>query len=345
MLFPLSTIYRGVTWARLRAYELGVLSTSRLTVPVISVGNLTTGGTGKTPLVEWICRKISADEKRVCILTRGYGRVNPKTQVVVSNGTEVLATASEAGDEPLLLAENLLGLAAVVCNPNRVAAGQWAIENLRTEVFVLDDGFQHLGIGRDLNVLVIDATKPWGGGGGKLLPEGRLREPKQNLSRAECLVITRAERAEELDSLRAEIQELAGAIPIFTSRMATSKFSTLGGIPATSFPRPAGAFCGVGNPESFFDHLRRAGHELAFARAFPDHYQYKQEDIDALVREAKDKGAEGLMTTAKDSVKLRSFDVPIPCYVLEIRIVIDEEDRFVGLIRTAISSFSSNKPN
>lgn len=347
MLFPLSTIYRGVTWARLRAYELGVLSTSKLAVPVISVGNLTTGGTGKTPLVEWICRKIAADGRRVCMLTRGYGRANPKTQVIVSNGTEVLATASEAGDEPVQLAENLLGLAAVVCNPNRVAAGQWAIENLGTEVFVLDDGFQHLGISRDLNILLIDATEPWGDGGGKLLPAGRLREPKQSLSRADCLLITRADQAEALDSLRAEVQALADAIPIFTSRMATSKFSTLDGTPTTSIPQSAGAFCGVGNSKSFFDHLRRAGHELAFTRAFPDHYQYKQEDIDALVREAKDNGAKSLITTAKDSVKLRSFDLSIPCYVLEIRIVIDEEDRLIKLIRDSISQADATrqKPN
>jgi tetraacyldisaccharide 4'-kinase len=347
MLFPLSIIYGAVTRARLRAYKLGLLSTAKLPAPVISVGNLTTGGTGKTPLVEWICRQIAADGRRVCILTRGYGRVNPKMQVVVSNGTEILAGASEAGDEPLLLAENLLGRAAVVCNANRIAAGRWAIENLGTEVFVLDDGFQHLGIARDLDIVAIDATEPWGYGGGKLLPRGRLREPKPSLSRADCVVITRADQARDLDVLRTEVRQLNGDIPIFTSHMATSQLSMLDGKPAPSPPQSAGAFCGVGNSDSFFDHLRRAGHELVFTRAFPDHHRYKQSDVDALVQEAKAKGVASLLTTAKDAIKVRSLDLPIPCYVLEIRIVIEDEDRFIKLIRDSISraDATGQKPN
>jgi tetraacyldisaccharide 4'-kinase len=309
------------------------------------VGNLTTGGTGKTPLVEWVCRTIDAvvhegwrEGKRVCVLTRGYGRPNPKTQVVVSNGTELRASELQAGDEPFLLASNLLGVAAVISNPDRVAAGKWAIEKLQSEVFVLDDAFQHLGLFRDLDIVTIDATNPWDDGGG-LLPRGRLREPLGGLSRADCVVITRTEQVEHISSIKDTIRRIAGNVPLLTSRMLTSGFRRVDSEPidtATLLSQPIGAFCGVGNPDSFFNHLRREGYQLEFTRTFPDHHRYKQSDIDALVGEARAKGAKSLLTTAKDATKLESFNLGIPCSVLEIEISIDEEDRLVELIRTAI---------
>jgi len=341
-LIPLSAIYSAVTRTRLAAYRRGWFSVSKLDVPVISVGNLTTGGTGKTPLVEWVCRAIASggaaedlrEGKRVCVLTRGYGRDNPKTQVVVSNGVELLAGEREAGDEPFLLAKNLLGIAAVVANPDRVAAGEWAVKNLNAECFVLDDGFQHLRLARDLDIVTIDATNPWGGG--SLLPSGRLREPRAGLSRADCVVITRAEQVEDLPSIRAAVEQLVGAVPVFSSRMVTSGIRKLDGESADTESlqsQTLGAFCGVGNPESFFNHLRVEGFAPAFTRAFADHHNYNQSELDALVKEAKSRGAEGLITTAKDAIKLSPSNLKLPCYVLEIQILIDEEDRLVKIIR------------
>lgn len=340
ILSPLSIIYRAITSTRLHGYKLGLLSTATLPVPVISVGNLTTGGTGKTPLVEWICRRIAVDGLRVCVLTRGYGRPNPKTQVVVSDGDRILSNERESGDEPFLLAENLLGLTAVISNPNRIAAGRWAIENLGTQVFVLDDGFQHLKLSRDLNIAVIDATEPWGGD--RLLPNGRLREPKNELARADCAVITRTDQSRTADSIPAVIHEFAGAIPIFKSRMVNSKLLALDGQPAESPGELMGAFCGIGNGDAFFDQLRRAGFNLVFTHAFPDHYQYKQSDLDSLVTTAKNKGTASLITTAKDAIRLRSLNLPIPCYVSEIHVEIDNEDAFVELIRKALSRAEDN---
>lgn len=342
-LLPLSAVYGVVTRARLTAYRRGWLATSKLPVPVISVGNLTTGGTGKTPFVEWVCRAASANKgesapKRVGVLTRGYGRENPKSQVVVSNGTELLASEQEAGDEALLLARNLLGIAAVVCNPNRVAAGEWAIENLNTEVFVLDDGFQHLRLARDLDIVIIDATNPWGVGGGSLLPYGRLREPRTGLSRADCVVITRMDQLDDHSALEKEIAQLAGAVPVFSSRMVTTAIRELGGEVADRkalASQPLAAFCGVGNPESFFDKLRRDGFTLALTRPFADHHRYKQSELKALAQEAKARGAKGLITTAKDAIKLESLDLEIPCYVFEIQIVIDDEAGLATLISGA----------
>lgn len=340
-LIPLSTIYSAVMRARLAAYRRGWFSVARLPVPVISVGNLTTGGTGKTPLVEWVCRAIadrdSASgvwEKKICVLTRGYRRENPKTQVVVSNGIELQAGEREAGDEPFLLARNLLGIAAVIANQNRVAAGQWAIDALNTEVFVLDDGFQHLRLARDLDIVTIDATDPWGGG--SLLPYGRLREPRGGLSRADCIVITRSDQVEDPASIRKALERVTGAVPIFSASMETSRIRTLEGEDVDQeslHGQQVGAFCGVGNPQSFFSHLHRAGIEPSFTRTFTDHHSYKQSELKALVNEAKARAAIGLITTAKDAVKLSSLKLELPCYVLEIQIRIDDEDRLIKIIR------------
>lgn len=344
ILMPLSGIYAGVTKARLAAYRRGWFSVSKLAAPVISVGNLTTGGTGKTPLVEWVCRTVVGEvgaggtRKKICVLTRGYGRENPNTQVVVSDGTQLLAAERAAGDEPFLLAQNLLGVAAVIANPDRVAAGQWAIENLQTEVFVLDDGFQHFRLARDLDIVTIDATNPWGGG--TLLPYGRLRETRAGLSRADCVVITRTDQADDLESTRAEIKRLVGPKPVFLSRMLTSSVRRLGDNadlkPLGSLGSKAvAAFCGVGNPESFFRQLRHEGCAPVLTRAFADHHQYNQAEVDALVEAATARGAEALVTTAKDAIKLADLELKLPCYVLEIQISIDDEARLKEIIHAA----------
>jgi tetraacyldisaccharide 4'-kinase len=255
---------------------------------------------------------------------------------VVSDGNKLLAPEREAGDEPYLLAQNLIGIAAVVSNPDRAAAGEWAIKNLGSEVFVLDDGFQHLRLSRDLNIVTIDATNPWGGG--TLLPYGRLREPRRGLLRADCIVVTRAEQVEEIVSLSESLQQLAGAIPIFSSRMVTSGIRRLNGESVNSgslLAQPVAAFCGVGNPESFFNQLRQEGYTPVFTRTFADHHNYNQADLNRLIQEAKDHGASGLITTAKDALKLASLEVDLPCYVLEIKISIADDARLMKMIHTA----------
>jgi tetraacyldisaccharide 4'-kinase len=218
-----------------------------------------------------------------------------------------------------------------------LAAGEWAIKNLNAECFVLDDGFQHLRLARDLDIVTVDATNPWGGG--RLLPVGQLREPRAGLSRADCVVITRAEQAEDLPSVRTAIEKLVGAVPVFSSRMVTSGIRKLDGESADRQrleSETVVAFCGVGNPESFFRHLRREGFTLAFTRAFPDHHDYNQVDVNALANAAKSHGAAGLITTAKDATKLSAFNFELPCYVLEIQISIDDADRLIEMVRKTV---------
>jgi tetraacyldisaccharide 4'-kinase len=258
---------------------------------------------------------------------------------VVSDGNKLLALEREAGDEPYLLARNLIGIAAVVSNPDRAAAGEWAIKNLGSEVFVLDDGFQHLRLSRDLDIVTIDATNPWGGG--SLLPYGRLREPRAGLSRANCIVVTRTEQVEDTVSLSESVQRLAGAIPVFTSQMMTSGIRRLNGETVSNESlraQPVAAFCGVGNPESFFNQLCQEGYTPVFTRAFADHHDYNQTDLNRLIKEARDHGASRLMTTAKDALKLASLELELPCYVLEIEISIADDARLVKMIQAACQS-------
>ena len=350
-LSPLSGLYGAIMRARLALYGRGVLATHRVSAPVISVGNLTTGGTGKTPLVETLARIVAREGRRACILTRGYGRARGGGRVVVSDGERLLASAREGGDEARLLAERLLGAAAVVSDADRVSAAHWSIEKLQSEAFILDDGFQHLRLARDLDIVTIDATAPWGGG--HLLPRGRLRERPAELRRADCIVITRAEMARDLASLHAQIEQLTGGrAAVIESRLRTLRAHPLERAEAKAgfkytdlpegesdgaLPQPVAAFCAIGNPQAFFTHLRNDRHTLNYARAFPDHHDYTQDEIDALTREARKRGAGALLTTAKDAVKLRALSFTLPVYVVETMLEFDDESKLLALVRRALS--------
>lgn len=338
-LAPLGRLYGVAIKARRALYRSGRFRTRELGAPVISVGNLTTGGTGKTPLVEWIANELAQKGLRVCILTRGYGRRRSGNRVIVSNGSEILANASQAGDEPLLLAERLQGLAAVICDADRVSAASWAKENLKSDLFVLDDGFQHLRVARDLNILTIDATNPWGNR--RLLPAGILRESPAEMARADCIVITRADDANQTDELQRNIDELSVGRPTFRSHMTLRGLRQVAGhqspVGADEIQASrAVAFCGVGNPESFFSLVRRAGYQLCHTKTFRDHHIYSQADMDRVARESNKLGAQILLTTAKDEVKLRGLSLGIPCYAVEIEIEIENEQKLIALINEAI---------
>jgi tetraacyldisaccharide 4'-kinase len=351
ILAPLGALYGAMMRARLVLYRRGALHVHQINSPVISVGNITTGGTGKTPIVEWIARAAAKENARACVLTRGYGRADAGRRVLVSDGERITADAREGGDEPRLLAEMLRGVAAIISDADRVAAARWAEENLKSNLFILDDGFQHLRIARDLDLVAVDAANPWGNG--RLLPTGRLREPLKNLSRADCIILTRAEQCPDIDSLRRQAERFSNGRPVLLSRTRTKAIRPLDETMITSaapdssthhsslithhsLSQTVAAFCAIGNPASFFAHLRNDGHSLSYTRAFADHYVYEQSDVDELVTEAKRAGAQALLTTAKDAVKLRSLRFDLPCYVLEIELEFDDEEKLMNMIREAI---------
>jgi len=336
-LAPLSGIYAGLVRTGNALYRRDVFRAHKVDAPVISVGNLTTGGTGKTPLVEWIARELAASGRRVCVLTRGYGRES-SGRVIVSNGNEIFVDANLAGDEPFLLAENLKGQAAVVCDADRLAAAIWAQENLRSNTFVLDDGFQHQRIARDLNIATIDATNPWGNG--RMLPAGILREPRRALDRADSVMITRADDLEQVAKVRKEIEVLNPEAAIFTCRTELDRWQPLSGdhdavndLKAV----PVAAFCALGNPGSFFSMLRRNGYDVRSTRAFRDHHKYSRAEVARLTQQATAGGAQALLTTTKDAVKLRSFAFSLPCYAAETVINLDKTDEFRALVLKALT--------
>lgn len=320
-------------------YERGVFKSTSLGVPVFSVGNISVGGTGKTPLVAHVASLLAEKGEKVCILTRGYGRENARERVLVSDSENILADAKKAGDEPLELAEKLLGKALVVADGDRVSAGLWAKEDFGVTAFVLDDAFQHRRVERNLDIVCIDATNPFGNG--KSLQPGLLREPPKNLARAGAIVITRANLAENIADLKTRISDLAPDSPIFTAANRTSRVIELGGPETVDIPqRKALAFCALGNPDSFFEQIRLEGFDLAGTKIFRDHHYYLQDDITNLETRAREHGAEVLLTTAKDAVKLAQLKFEMPCYVVESELEFDDEEAF----REMIYGFLSGGP-
>ncbi len=330
---------RAALYAPLKLYELGVrlrialyetayLHPKRLTKPVISVGNITVGGTGKTPLVEYIARYLTDEGHETVILTRGYGRRS--TARVVLNAGQPAPDWTAAGDEPLMLARRLPDVKIVV-GADRYANGRFAEAAYGCDVFVLDDGFQHLQLGRDLNILVLDATDPFGDG--ELLPFGRLREPLYALRRADAVVVTRTDRAFDQEQLLGVLSACEVTAPVFFAYHDLVGVHELG----TRRPQaqrilvtqPIGVFSALGKPTVFEDDLANLGANIVFTKRFPDHYPYTATDITALVAEAQAAGATRLVTTEKDAVKVEGFDFGgLPVSVVEIKTQFEDE---VGL--------------
>src|SRR5688500_15759403 len=222
---PLSRLYGGIMNLRNSLYEREFFKSYSLGVPAVSIGNITVGGTGKTPLVALVAESLAEQGEKVGILTRGYGRENPRKRVLVSDGEHILSDARRSGDEPFELARKLLGKAFVVADADRVSAAIWAREKFAATAFVLDDAFQHRKVKRDLNIVLIDSTNPFGNE--KVLPSGILREPLKNLKRADLIVITRADLSDEIENLKSKIAGYNPVCPIIVSQNKVSNLTEL----------------------------------------------------------------------------------------------------------------------
>ena len=320
ILWPLSLLYGVAASARARAYANGRLKSRRLQAAVVSVGNLSVGGAGKTPMVLWLAEKFIAQGKHVAVLTRGYhGR----------DGTS---------DEVEVLRNRLRGRAVVAVGADRFASGSALEAKQLVDIFLLDDGFQHLQLARDVDILLMDASRPLAGE--SLLPAGSLREPVSAMGRADALVFTRAETQPGISSAVSHLADY----PVFTSITKLLGFRRFGSADTKLLSReeigvgPYLAFCGLGNPPQFFRDLENWNISVAAQSIFPDHHKYSAADGAKLERATERANARALVTTEKDANNLKDADLrSYPVFVAVIDIEVSPEKDFLSLIANKIA--------
>jgi tetraacyldisaccharide 4'-kinase len=317
LLWPLSQIYAFFVVWRKMMYANGLLKAKRLKAPVVSVGNLTVGGTGKTPMVLWLATKFLSDGKKVAILTRGYRGSN------------------QTSDEVQLLRHRLDDRVKFGIGANRYESGSRLEAENEIDVFILDDGFQHLQLARDLNIVMLDGSRKlrneW------LLPAGLLREPIAAVRRADLLIVTR-----KFERPAIEARDSRG-LSIFYAQTRLLGFHRFGSAEEPAYLSEIGsgpilAFCGIGNPDAFFSDIDRWNIPSVGRREFPDHHKYSRTDVDALEKQATTLGATALVTTEKDAHNIPPGTFRMSVWVAVIDLVFTGESELVAVIDRILDS-------
>ena len=322
LLAPFALVYGVGVLVRNWLFDFGLLPTTRVDIPVVSVGNVSTGGTGKTPLVEFLARDLRARGKKVAVISRGYQR-STSGYVVVSNGVQRCAEASASGDEPSQMAEKLDGVVVVV-DEQRVRAARRVIKEFKPNIILLDDGFQHRYLHRDLNIAVVSSDEmlspSW------LLPAGNKREPVSSLRRADVVVVS---RCADLEMFSAISNRLAGRTsapivgmnirPVSLKHAATSAVTDLQSISG----KRVVAFSGIGNPGQFEQTVESLSAVLVKHHRFPDHHQYSASELETIQQTFSTQKADFILTTEKDVARLRGnsdfFLKQKPLYYIDVR--------------------------
>ncbi|MDF1614776.1 tetraacyldisaccharide 4'-kinase [Desulfurivibrio dismutans] len=337
---PLAPLYAGLMRLRAWLYRRGWWRREKMRVPVISVGNLTLGGTGKTPLVLYLARLLKDVGGRPAVLSRGYGRPRRRggdrhQPLVVADGRQLLQGPEAAGDEPVLLARSLPGVPVLV-GVRRAASGRYAVERLGADSLILDDGFQHLALDRDLDLALFSARNlPLRV---RVFPGGPLREPWSALGRADAVVITGVtpESLPEVAAFQRFLKVRWPQLPCFTGEYRPVCL-LVGGFDAAMAldqgkGQPLYGFAGIAQPQSFRQTLLRVGYRLNGFRAFADHHHYTAADYRGLVQAARQQSAAALITTEKDLVKLAPLTDDFPLLALRVSLFMEEAfDRFIRL--------------
>lgn len=338
LLLPLSGLYGAGVALRLGLYRRGVLSVRSASRPVVSIGNVAAGGTGKTPLVRWLAAELVRRGRHPSILTRGYGRSSRGT-VVVSDGRGALAGVAASGDEPALLARALPSVPIVADARRFVAAARAETLPAPVDLHLLDDGFSHVGLARDVDVVLLDATDP--DAGGALLPAGLLREPLSALARADLVVVTKTEQADP-DAALEVARRWAPGVPVFRARTEVLGIRDGEGRHVDPSDLPAGttvAVAGIARPDAFRATLASVGVSPAELLSFRDHEPYGPAAVGRIERALEETGANAVVTTEKDAVKLDApLGVPVFRVAVEARVV---ESSFV----TEVLSMLSRRPS
>ena len=341
----LSAGYRVALAMRECAYRWRLLSTGRLPCPVISVGNITLGGSGKTPMVEETALCLRELGANPAVVSRGYGRDSRGIGIVADRDGQRLGPRA-GGDEPVMLADRLPGVPIVV-GENRFEAGRVAIDQCGATVIVLDDGFQHRTLRKDLEILVVNGREPWGNS--RLFPRGMLREPISALGRADLIVLTNPPVPADAVEATETIRRHNARAPVIVAQYQVIGARLVPGVrelaPADLHGRRFLAFAGLGSPRGFADTLIGVGVVLAGLVEYPDHYWFDQRDLTELGQHAASVGAEGLITTEKDWVRLRSLDLsPGLLCVLRVRLSLDAgREQLVQALDGTLASTASRR--
>ena len=315
LLWPLSLLYAAAMWLRAWLYTRGWLKQDRLDARVVSVGNLTVGGTGKTPMVIWLAEQFLAEGKRVAILSRGY-RGSDKTS-----------------DEIELMKNRLQSRVLFGVGKDRYAEGK-RLQSAGVDIFLLDDGFQHLRLARDVDIVLVDSTRPLHQQ--SILPAGRLREPRSALHRADLVVFTRTDQS--APTVRAIQKFPKTAIYPSTTKLLGFRDHSPGAPLLTSCPDPVFAFAGIGNPEAFFADLERWNVRVVGRKAFRDHHRYTKRDLQELKTAAQSVGAQALVTTEKDAQNLDAELLSgMRLQIAVVAIEIPDEERFLRDLRERLA--------
>ncbi len=335
-LYLVSLLYFALVKIRILLYSCGVFETKKAGCKVISVGNLTVGGTGKTPTVELIARKLLDKGLKVVIVSRGYGGKSTVDAGVVSNGKEILMTPAEAGDEPYMLARKLKGIPVLV-GSNRFKVCSYAIAEFAPDYFILDDGYQHIRLKRDVNILLVDGEL--GFGNRFIFPRGPLREPISGINRADIVLINKSPKkgSEELLFL---IEKEKPGLPIFKSSYRPETLLSLEGGAEVDLDKLDGAcvcaLSAIADPSSFSSLLISLGAEVRMDAVFADHHSFVASDIKTVLKEAGQLEISMIVMTEKDAVKMEGIDIvsEIPIFYLAITLDMERhEDAFIAKIK------------
>ena len=352
-LFAISIVYGGLVKLREALYKKGFLQSKRLSCPVVSIGNITVGGTGKTPMTLYVAELIRRFGYKVAIVSRGYKGKAEKTGGIVHDGRIICMEPDQAGDEPFMMAKRLRSVPVIV-GKDRFKAGMLAVKEFNPDVVLLDDGFQHLRLYRDIDLVLLDFSSPFGNG--NLLPRGILREPASSLSRADALILTRSDSAP--GSIKANLVDrlmyLSQKRSVYITFHAPYIFKVVkaaGDIEHIDLSksrdwnseiikgRNVFAFSGIARNEDFIHTVESFGCNVSGFAGFSDHHKYSDEDINKILRSAKNAGAEIVCTTEKDYARMgHSKSWPIDLVIIGIEIAFgDDEAAFNSYIHNRLS--------
>ena len=340
----LSFVFAAAVAVRYFLYRTGLIRRYPLGIQVISIGNVTAGGTGKTPVTEIFARTLAAEGRKVAILSRGYRRKEAPwwrrmfTQVidpplVVSDGRHVLLDSATGGDEPYMLASNLPGVAVVV-DRNRVKAGRYAIKRLGCDTLILDDGFQYQKLKHSVEVVLVDSTNPFGNG--HMLPRGILREPVRHLKRADIIFLTKCRG--DVSAVREEIRRHNATAEIVECNHVPKSLRDVWSREEFPLEWLAGkttcTLSGIASPKGFENSLRRLGAKVVWCERYADHHRYDSSEILYALNRTADMGADALVTTEKDAVRFPRLETtPVKCLYLRIAIeILSGKESFVSII-------------